>query len=618
MPSRRFNRIRWVAQHLRARARAKSQPVWPPRHVLSIACTGHGASLAYANTDGDVRCSVLDRWSGVKHVMMLSALEYGRIRYPRVELDKKINEALLYGFGEFPPTRIFEETIGPWTEWLLRDLPVTGRDIDLVVTSNSHFVTGEGVLGPNLHQWFPNARIDRDIEHHAVHQRQAFWQSGFSEAAVLTLDNCGEALERLDGRKLAGTIAHMTDSGECTVHNEMFFPEASVGQIYSLVSQHVGFLQGEEGKTMGLAPLGKPTLYDTLSAELQLHEDGSFTFIDLEEFQERMEAYVPERKARGELLPEYADVAYAGQALLERVVINAWAATLRTTGVKRLAYAGGVALNSVANDKAFLATRPEALYIAPNAGDTGHALGCVLYGLHELAGYPPPRREHPEYLGPAYTTAEIEAALAGTRYPVTRPPDPAATLARCIANGYITARFAGRAEFGPRALGNRSILCDPRRPDMKDYLNAQVKHREAFRPFAPSVLRPHAADWFEMEPNHKYAYMLSVVPVRPEKRDQIPAVLHVDDTARIQTLTQAENPGYWDVIHAFYELTGVPLVLNTSFNLAGKPIVETPQDALTCFESTNIDVLALGDFIVSKLPLAEYEMERGLATAGSD
>jgi carbamoyltransferase len=610
MSARRFPRIRWIAQQLTARSRANRHPAWPPAHILGIACTGHGASIAYVNTEGEVRSSVLDRWAGVKHIIMLSALEYQRIRYPRAELDKEINEALLYGFGKFPPTRIFEETIGPWTDWLLQDLPVSARDIDLVVTSNSHFVTSEGALGPDLRQWFPNAQIYRDIEHHAVHQRQAFWQSGFSEAAVLTLDNCGESLERLGGRKLAGTIAHMRDDGACTVHNELFFPESSIGQVYSLASQHVGFLQGEEGKTMGLAPYGEATLWEMLAPELRLHEDGRFEFLDLEDFQQRMEEYVPERKPGGEITPRHADVACAGQMILERVVINAWQAALRLTGSRRLACAGGVALNSVANDKAFRVAQPERFYIATNPGDTGHALGCALYGLWELAKYPPPRCELPEYLGPAYTDRAINDAIRDTDYPVARPDDPAQTLARCIANGYIIARFAGCAEFGPRALGNRSILCDPRRPDMKDYLNARVKHREAFRPFAPSVLREHAHEWFEMDPGQSYAYMLSVVPVLPSRRAQIPAVLHVDDTARIQTVAREENPGYWDVIHAFFQQTGVPMVLNTSFNLAGKPIVETPRDALTCFKSTEIDVLALGDYVVSKRPLAEYAADR--------
>ncbi|MDQ4079108.1 MAG: carbamoyl transferase, partial [Chloroflexota bacterium] len=156
----------------------------------------------------------------------------------------------------------------------------------------------------------------------------------------------------------------------------------------------------------------------------------------------------------------------------------------------------------------------------------------------------------------------------------------------------------------------RSILCDPRRPDMKDYLNARVKHREAFRPFAPTVLWSKANEWFEIDPGQPYSYMLSVVPVLPHRRDQIPAVLHVDDTARIQTVTHEENPGYWEIVNAFFQQTGVPMVLNTSFNLAGKPIVETPQDALTCFESTEIDVLALGRYLISKRPLAEYEADR--------
>lgn len=195
-------------------------------------------------------------------------------------------------------------------------------------------------------------------------------------------------------------------------------------------------------------------------------------------------------------------------------------------------------------------------------------------------------------------------AARGLPFPVTQPDHPERTLAHCIANGYITARFAGAAEFGPRALGNRSILCDPRGGHMKDHLNAKVKHREAFRPFAPAVVEDQAARWFDMD--FRSPYMLRVVPVRAEMRERIPAVVHVDGSCRVQTVSEADNPGFHHVIREFDALTGVPVVLNTSFNLAGKPIVETPRDALECFAATEIDVLALGPLIVSKRPLDEY------------
>lgn len=579
----------------------------PVRHILGIACTGHGASIAYVGADGAIRSSVLDRWAGVKNTLMFAADEERSLREPQSDLDRAIHGLIASGFGRFPETRIFEQSFLPWLEWCLRDVGVSAADIDLVVASDSHFAVNSTRLGARLNAWLPSARIVRRIEHHAIHQRQAFWQSGFGEAAVLTLDTCGEDLPRLGGRKLAGTIAVMDERGECRVLKELLFPESSAGLIYEITNHHVGFRQGDEGKTMGLAPYGGQELLDQLRGRLRLDDDGGFTLMPGEEFKALLDRYVPARTPQGELTARHQNVAYAGQAILEAIVGNAFQAALRLSGSRNLAYAGGVALNSVANELAYRAARPGGLYIATNPGDSGHALGCALFGAHEVAGWPPRRCEVPEYLGPAYPPTELEATARSSSYPTERPAQLDEVVARCVANGHIIARFDGGAEFGPRALGNRSILGDPRRPDMKDYLNGRVKHREAFRPFAPTVLEERAAEWFELQ--GRSAYMLRVVPVRPERRERIPSVVHVDGTARVQTLAQAENPGYWSIIKAFDRLTGVPLVLNTSFNLAGKPIVETPADALACFEATQIDLLVLGASVVSKRPLGDYLRE---------
>jgi carbamoyltransferase len=535
---------------------------------------------------------------------MFSSAEDQVFRDPKSNIDRNIRATMLFGFGKYPETRVFEETIDPWLQWLLRDIGLQAADIDLVVTSDCHFATCWVRLGRQLKQWFPHARVVRSIEHHQIHQRQAFWQSGFEEAAVITLDTCGEHLLRHGGRKLAGTISAMSILDKQKVYSEFFFPESSIGLIYDVVSGHVGFRQGDEGKTMGLAPWGEPELFEELRPALRLRADGSFTFMDHQEFIRVLERYVPAREPGEELTQRHENVAYAGQMIVNLVVANAFEAALRMTGLPDIAYAGGVALNSVANEFAYRETKPRRLYVATNPGDPGHALGCALYGAYELAGWPAPRQELREYLGPTYTVQEIEQVVANAGFSVARPDEIEAVMARCIANGYIAARFAERAEFGPRALGNRSIICDPRRPDMKDYLNAHVKHREGFRPFAPTVLEEHAADWFDLDA--RSSYMLRVVPVRPEVRDRIPAIVHVDGTARVQTLAYDENPGYWRLINAFHTLTGVPVVLNTSFNIGGKPIVETPQDAVECFASTNIDVLNLEPFVLSKLPLDTY------------
>jgi carbamoyltransferase len=573
------------------------------RHVLGIACTGHGASLAYMGADGVVRASVLDRWARTKYTLMLARDEAADIQARATPIDATIHDILSYSFGKFPTYRVFEEAFPEWLTWLLRGLEVKPADIDLVVTSESHFSTCSARLGRSMDRWLPNATVVSDIEHHRIHASQAFWSSGFEEAAVLTLDACGEDLARLGGRKIAGTISRMRRDGTRQVLREFLFPESSPGLMYALVNHHVGFRQGEEGKTMGLAPYGQAELYERLVSALSLRQDGSFEFLSHRDFQRALDRYVPARQPGGEILPEHRNVAYAGQALLEDMVRNSLEAALRLTGEADVAYGGGVALNSVANELARRAAKPRRMYIAPNPSDTGHALGCALIGAYEIAGWDAPRAELPEYLGPRYSQAEIDAAVRASRYVATQSKNPHAVAARCIANGHIVARYGGGAEFGPRALGNRSILGDPRRPDMKDYLNARVKFRESFRPFAPSVQIEHASEWFELEGRN--AYMLQVVPVRPERREHVPAIVHVDASARVQTVSREENPEYWELIQAFHELTGVPMVLNTSFNVNSEPIVESPRDAVNCFESTRIDMLLIGGWILSKAPLEE-------------
>ncbi len=576
------------------------------KHIIGIACTGHGASIAYIGPGNVVRCSVLDRWAGVKHVLMFAKDELRDIMAAKTEIDAGIKGILSYSFGRFPASAVFEDMFADWLSWLLKDLAVSAQDIDLVVTSDSHFATCEPRLGLRLNQWFPSAQIVGTVEHHVIHQCQGFWQSGFEEAAVLTLDTCGEDLERHKGDKISGTIVVMNRKGKAEVVKEFLFPESSAGLIYAITNHHIGFRQGEEGKTMGLAPYGKSELFDELRKHLELRDDGSFKFLDYKDYEAALHKYVEIRQhsKSAELLDKHKNVAYAGQALIELIVENTFKAAMKLTGLKNIAYSGGVALNSVANDIAFRKTKPENLYVAPNPGDTGQALGCALYGAYNLIENPPTMGEIPEYLGPEYSQSEIEKAAKSTDFNVAHPENPEKIMAACIANGYITARFAGGAEFGPRALGNRSILCDPRREDMKDYLNARVKHREHFRPFAPSVLYEQTSEWFEL--SGRSSYMLRVAPARIEVKDKVPAIVHVDGTARVQTLEYDENPGYYRIIEEFYKLTGTPMLLDTSFNIAGKPIVETPADAVECFKATEIDLLLLDTWILSKKPLEHY------------
>lgn len=589
-------------------AKIKPKPIKKEiHHILGLACTGHGAGLTYINKDGIVRSSVLDRWAGTKYTFLMAEAEIDQIKGEKSDLAKEMHDILEKAYGRFPPYRLFEADFENWLNWLLKGLDVTAKDIDLFVSSDNLFVTSAYCLGWEMNRWFPNASIYLDVEHHRIHQCQAFWPSGFDEAAVVTIDTCGDDLIRLNGRKIAGTLAIMDQSGRCEAIREYIYPWSSAGLIYSIANYHIGYAQGQEGKTMGLAPYGTPDIYNKLKKYLRMYPDGSFDFLSSTDFLEILKEYEYARPKQrdAEFTQKHKNIAFAAQKLVEDILSNTFTAALRLTGQKNLVYAGGVALNSVANEVACKMAQPENIYITPNPGDNGQSLGLALYGAYELAGWPPPNKELSEYIGPVYTDDEIDNAVRSTSFYKTRVDNPDLTMAKCIANGHITARFSGPAEFGPRALGNRSINADPRRHDMKDYLNSRVKRREGFRPFAPSVLIEHVSDWFDMK--GRSPHMLRVVDVPEHLQDKIPAIVHVDGTARVQTVDKCENPGYWNLINLFYEITGVPVVLNTSFNVGGKPIVETPQNAVDCFESTNIDVLLLGDWIISKGPLKNYE-----------
>jgi carbamoyltransferase len=567
--------------------------------VLGIACTGHGASIALITRDGLVRASVLDRWAVSKHTLMFAVDEARAILDRETPIDTSIYNGLVYGFGKFPPYRLFEEDFPRWQEWFLQDLDISPKAIDLVVTSESHFATRSRRLGSHLDRWFPNARAITQFEHHAVHQRQAFWASGFDEAAVVTLDTCGEDLGRLADRKVCGTISRMNRDGDCEVLREFLFPESSAGYLYALVTRHLGFRQGQEGKTMGLAPYGSPELFERIKPYLRLREDGSFEFLDGNKFSHLLSLYIPPRSvgSREELTERYWNVAYAGQALIERIVSNVFAAALRISGLDSLVYAGGVALNSVVNQVAYQFARPKALYISPNPGDSGHALGCALYGAYEVSGWNPPSDPFGDYLGPVYDKKVIRLAVQQSGFRV-RNNRVRELAAKALARGEVVAHFQGGAEFGPRALGNRSILADPRDPNMRDHLNANVKFREWFRPFAPAVLEEHVSEWFDIA--GPSPFMLRVVDARVGTREKIPAVVHVDGTARLQTVNSRQNSKFWRLIDLFRKETGIPLVLNTSFNLDGEPIIERPEDAIACFARARIDHLLIEDFLLSK------------------
>lgn len=592
-PRRRFTSLRYPTR--------KSQPRRDIGNVLGIACTGHGAALALVSAQHGVRAMTLDRFSRLENSMLFSRAEHDDI----MRDGDPLQELLAQCYGGLPPMFVFEETIGDFVAALLSDLPIGIEDIDLVVAAEHQFVTNVWRLGNDLNRFFPDSRVFVGLEHHEVHRLQAFLGSQFDSAAVLTIDACGENLERLEDRKLAMSLA-VGDAQSIELLAEHLYPESSPGFVYAKFTEYLGFFVGQEGKTMGLASWGRDPIYTALRPLLTLNEDGSFHFLERDELWDALGQFSPQR-AHGDPIEEvHQDIAYAAQGLIEDIVSNAVQALARRTDSPNLCIAGGVGLNSVANEKAFAASRFERLYVMPNSGDTGHALGLALYGarvVHHEHWNDDVARLLPrsDYLGPGYSDARQRAALAEAGLDARtfhQLDELVEHVAGRIADGAIVGWFQGGSEFGPRALGNRSLLADPRRADMVDELNLRVKHRETFRPFAPAVLVNKASEWFELE--DESPFMLRVVRVRDDKRDKIPAVTHVDGTARVQTVARDVNPRFHALIEAFERHTSVPVVLNTSFNVAGSPIVETPEDAIDCFCSTNIDVLVLGDQVVHR------------------
>ncbi len=567
-------------------------------NVLGLCSTGHGAAIALVSEEFGVRAMTLERFTGHKHSLLFTRRELADITSCATPIDRSIFDALTYSYRRFPRAYVLEDTFLPFLRAVLRGLPLWPEDIDLVLTSDCHFAFNSGRTSKSaFSELFPNAKLVRKLEHHTIHQWQAYLPSGFSKAAILTLDESGEGLARLAGRKIAMTMAVARD-GELQVLKEHLHPHSSPGLLYGEVCRHVGYHSGEEGKLMGLAPFGRDAVYQKLLPELRLLDDGSFHFLESGDLCSRLHRIKPRRRRGEPIEPVHADIAYAAQRLLEDILINAMKALGRMApqDIKQVCVSGGVGLNSCANEKMFRASRFRDIYINPNPGDDGHAIGCALYGARILGKRKLPVSIPTDYLGPAYSDEEIHAALMLESMPLQEAaPD---TVAAMLEAGRIVAIFQAGSEYGPRALGNRSILADPRNPEMTNIINERVKHRELFRPYAPVVLEEKVDQWFDQSgPN---PFMLRVVPVLPEKRAILGAITHIDGSARVQTLRRETNPRLYAIIEAFERRSGIPILLNTSFNVAGKPIVETPNDALECFRSTGIDVLVAGRVMAVK------------------
>jgi carbamoyltransferase len=545
-------------------------------------------------------------------------------------------------------------------QFCLRAGGIQAADLDYVVFFEKPFVKFERLLLSNL-QTFPRSyRVFREAmvtwlsdklwikhhiqkrlgipdakllfsEHHLSHAASTFFCSPFEEAAILTVDGVGEWATASLG------VGRGTD---IQLRQEIRFPH-SLGLLYSAFTAFLGFEVNEgEYKVMGMAPFGQPRYVDKVYQLIRLHGDGSFElnmdyfsfhysadqtfnhkFVELFGPPRAPEAYFftptsgypsyfGAKPGNYEALAQqnayYADVAASIQAVIEEALLHLARHAHRETGLPRLCLAGGVALNSVANGRILRETPFEEIYVQPAAGDGGGAVGAALYAYHMVLGQPRGFVMEHAYWGEAHSAATVEQFLRDEGIPSRRFDDEdqlVAHVADQLQDGKVVGWFQGRFEWGPRALGHRSILADPRRADMKDLVNVKIKFREPFRPFAPSVLAERTEDYFVLADAVRHypgRFMLYVVDVRDDKHHVIPAVTHVDGTGRLQTVHQEASPRYYRLIDTFGKATGVPVLLNTSFNLKGEPIVNTPHEAFHTFTRSGMDVLVLGDHVIDK------------------
>jgi len=448
-------------------------------------------------------------------------------------------------------------------------------------------------------------------EHHESHAASAFFPSPFEEAAILTLDGVGEWATAAFGIGRGNRIE---------LSHQLRFPH-SLGLLYSAFTYFTGFkVNSGEYKLMGLAPYGEPVYCDLIFDNLMdLKEDGSFRLNmdyfaylgDLKMINDKFSdlfGFRP-RNPEGPIERQYMDVAASIQKVTEEIVIRIARHVRKTTGMRNLCLAGGVALNCVANGKIVESGLFDNIWIQPAAGDAGSALGVALFIWHQLLDNPrapnPADGQHGSLLGPEYSDDEIEAFLESTNASWTRIDDDAALVERVadsLAEGEVVGWFQGRMEWGPRSLGARSILADARNLDNWKRVNLKIKFRESFRPFAPAILAEKADEWFDLD--RESPYMLLVCQVKEGKN--VPAITHKDGSARVQTVTRETHAEFYDLLHAFDERTDCPLLINTSFNVRGEPIVCSPEDAYLCFMRTNMDVLVLGNQILLKPDQPEF------------
>ncbi len=564
---------------------------WPNLEDREYRITQGHDSAAALFVDGElIAAAAEERFSRKKHT---GDFPVGAISYCLEEAGFSLEniDEIAHGFDYAPYRAAF--CLDPISADLYRD--VFSREA--VRAQVSRYLDG-----------YPEDRV-RHVNHHLAHAASAYFCSGWENCLVLVVDGMGELQ--------SATIFHAHD-GKLEKLCEISARD-SIGILYSIVTLHLGFdFNADEYKIMGLAPYGNRERFRSFFDQaVELRGEGTIQIpiLRMNESRDERENYlatreyltahlVKPRNPDDQITDEHRDVAAALQECLDRVMLHICGQFGKSTGLRRLALAGGVALNCTANGKLLLSGLFDEIFVQPAAGDDGSALGAAAFRASQNGGIRNLRIPVPFY-GPAYPVSKVEEALRDfdSRIEVVHYAtlsDACAEAAKLIADGRVLGWYRGRMEFGPRALGHRSILADPGRPEMRDRINAMVKMREAFRPFAPAATLREAGRWFEVAPGSEFPYMITTVSVHRECRTQLPAITHVDGSARLQTVSPVDNPDFHMLLEAVGKTTGREMVLNTSFNVKGQPIVNTPSEAIETFLRTGIDFLFAGNILVSR------------------
>ena len=570
-------------------------------YILGINAYHADASAVLLKDGGIVAAVEEERFNRVKHAAGFPALA---IQYCLQRAGIQIQDVAHVGIAQIPNAHLINDI----TFVLHKRLMFSHQGLDRL-RSVERIRNIKTVLANLLH--VPESDLAmafHNLEHHGAHMASAFLVSPFQQAAILSIDGFGDFCSTMRGFGSGSQIEKL---------GSVLFPH-SLGLFYTSVSQYLGFEKyGDEGKVMGLAPYGEAAYIDKMLEIARPADPGAFE-LNLDYFTHHLngvemswdegtphigriysdlfcDAFGPPRQPDTEITDHHRNIAASLQKCLEFHLFRILNDLHQRTGSTNLCMAGGVAYNSVANGLIQKNTTFRECFIQPAAGDSGTALGVAFHVWNTVLGHPREYVMQHAYLGPESSEAEMEQALRSFGASYQRYDDIAERAADLLASGKIVGWFQDRMEFGPRALGNRSILADPRQEEIKDALNRRIKHRESFRPFAPSVLEEYVDAYFEDA--FASPFMQMVFKVRPEQRPKIPAIRHVDQTGRVQSVSKSVNPKFWRLIDAFRQRTGIPLLLNTSFN-ESEPIVCSPQDALHCFTTTKMDALVLGNFLL--------------------